>query len=64
MVFLGLAGVGDAEDVAGRVSGVQAQAKVGHEVQAAAGPAALCLAHHHHAQGWQLCNEVQALRKL
>ena len=64
MVFLGLTGVGDAEDVAGWVAGVQAQAEVGHEVQAAAGPAALCLPHHHHAQGWQLHYEVQALRKL
>ena len=42
----------------------EAEAEVGHEVQAAAGPAALRLAHHHHPQGWQLSNEVQAFSQL
>ncbi len=47
-----------------RVAGVEAQAKVCHKVQAAAGPAAMRLAHHHHAQCWQLRYEVQALHQL
>ena len=43
---------------------MEAEAKVGHEVQAAAVPAAVRLAHHHHTQRWQLGDVVQTLHEL